>query len=95
MSDCNINKSHNLKLFVIIPNNVFKGVERKMFTSFIVMVIIKQSLNFSCMVDQKKKKKQSLDEFCVVSKKNFLERLLLKYSPFSNYKSMRYRIFFL
>ena len=56
MSDCNINKSHNLKLFVIIPNNVFKGVERKMFTSFIVMVIIKQSLNFSCMVDQKKKR---------------------------------------
>ena len=73
MSDSNINKSHNLKLFVIVPNNVFKGDEHKMFTSFIVMVIIKQSLHFSCMVYQKKKK-QSLDESCVVSKINFFRK---------------------
>lgn len=50
MSDSNLNISHNLNLFVIVPNNVFKGDEHKMFTSFIVMVIIKQSLHFSCMV---------------------------------------------
>ena len=50
MSDSNLNISQNLNLFVIVPNNVFKGDEHKVFTSFIVMVIIKQSLHFLCMV---------------------------------------------